>query len=263
MLARESWLPQAEELPLGGKARLAHDCGVGRVLLVEHTAEGYKAWCHRCNDRGWAPRPELSFAERMALLRSRAGADNAARGQDAPHPRIYDLDEWPLDAKAWLYKAGLGRPDVGRLGAYYHPHTNRVVLPVLASDSGILYWQARSIDGRTPKYLGPNVKPASLLARWGRANSPTLCEDILSAFKVGLVAEGWAVLGTHVQDNMVAALLDRQAPVNVWLDPDPAGQRGAGKIIKQLRAYGLAVRNIVSPKDPKLMHRAQIKELLT
>lgn len=263
MLAPDSWLPLAEDLPLGGKARVAHECGAGRVMLVEHTAQGYKAWCHRCNDRGWAPRPELSMAERMALLRDRARADSAACAADAPMPRVYDVDDWPLDAKVWLYRAGLGRDEIGRLGAYYHPPTNRVVLPVYASEKGIVYWQARALDGRKPKYLGPAVKPASLLARWGRAESPTLCEDILSAFKVGLVAEGWAVLGTHVQDNMVAALMDRQAPVNVWLDPDDAGQRGAAKIIRQLRAYGLTVRNIVSPKDPKLMQRADIKELLT
>ena len=79
--------------------------------------------------------------------------------------------------------------------------------------------------------------------------------------KVGLVAEGWAVLGTKVSDHMVSELLKRKR-CNVWLDPDAAGQRGATKICKQLRAYGLEVRNIVSQRDPKLHSRSEIQEIL-
>lgn len=80
--------------------------------------------------------------------------------------------------------------------------------------------------------------------------------------KVGLVAEGWAVLGTKVSDHMVSELIKRRQPVNVWLDPDAAGRRGAAKICKQLRAYGLQVRDIVSQRDPKLHSRSEIQEIL-
>jgi DNA primase len=80
--------------------------------------------------------------------------------------------------------------------------------------------------------------------------------------KIGMVGEGWAVLGTSVSDHMVAELMKRGAPVNVWLDPDGAGRRGAAKIVKQLRAYGLQVRDIVSLRDPKLHSCSDIKEIL-
>jgi len=80
--------------------------------------------------------------------------------------------------------------------------------------------------------------------------------------KVGMVGEGWAVLGTSVSDAMVAALLKRGTPVNVALDPDPAGRKGAAKICKQLRAYGLNVRDVVMPRDPKLMPLDYLRRVL-
>jgi DNA primase len=81
--------------------------------------------------------------------------------------------------------------------------------------------------------------------------------------KIGLVAEGWAVLGTRVSDHMVSELMKRGGRVNVWLDPDPAGRKGAEKIGKQLRAYGLEVRDILSERDPKLHTRDQILEYVS
>lgn len=113
-----------------------------------------------------------------------------------------------------------------------------------------------------PKYLGPTPRPRDLLPVWGTASVPTLTEDILSAMKIGMVAEGWAVLGTSVPNAMIAALLKRGGQVNVALDPDPAGRKGAAKIVKQLRAYGLQVRDVVMPRDPKLMSREYLRDVL-
>jgi hypothetical protein len=137
------------------------------------------------------------------------------------------------------------------------------VLPVLEAGVPVFY-QARAYQkGRNPKYLGPTPRPPKLLARWGTAAVPTLTEDILSAMKIGEVAEGWAVLGTRVSDHMIAMLLRRGTAVNLWLDPDAAGRKGAAIISKQLRAYGLQVRDILSQRDPKLHTRDEIKEYLT
>lgn len=112
-----------------------------------------------------------------------------------------------------------------------------------------------------PKYIGPTPRPANLLSRFGRAEVPTLTEDLLSAIKIGEVAEGWAVLGTTLSKHMTAELMKR-GRCNVWLDPDAAGRKGAAKIIKQLVAYGLEVRNIVSERDPKRHTRDEIKAYL-
>jgi hypothetical protein len=166
---------------------------------------------------------------------------------ELPMPQVRDVSQWPDGAALWLYRAGLGRQEIGSLGIYYHPPSDRRAYQ----------------KGRMPKYLGPDRKPPKLLVKFGKADVPTLTEDMLSAMKVGVSGgEGWAVLGTSVSDHMVAALLKRGTPVNVWLDPDGAGRRGAAKISKQLRAYGLTVRDIISARDPKLHSRVEIKEIL-
>lgn len=263
MLSRLSWWPQAEALTVGQKRRVAHDCGEGRTLLVSRNSDGYSAWCFRCNDGAGAPPPAESLTDKLARITRQRSADNAvAAALTLPGPLVRTVADWPAAAKVWLYKAGLSNADIGRLGIYYHAESDRVVLPVY--EAGVpVFWQARALDGRMPKYLGPTPRPPKLLARWGSAESPTLTEDILSAVKVGLVGEGWAVMGTRVSDHMLAALMRRGAVVNVWLDPDKAGRAGAAKIIKQLRAYGLRTRDILSTRDPKLHTRSDIKELLT
>jgi DNA primase len=99
--------------------------------------------------------------------------------------------------------------------------------------------------------------------RWGSFVVPTLTEDMLSAIKIGTVAEGWAVGGTKASDHLIAELLRRKARVNVWLDPDGPGRVGASKLCKQLRSYGLEVRDIVSQRDPKLHTRDEIMEYVS
>lgn len=263
MLPRESWLPQASSLQIGQKRYADHDCGPGRKLLISRDTKGFNAWCFRCSDSGWAPGPQLSLAERLAAARQAASADAATRGVAAlPEPQVRIPAEWPAAARLWLYRAGLGGPEIAQLGAYYHPDTNRVVVPVL-DGSEVVFWQARSIDGRQPKYLSPPVDRSTLLPRYGHADRIVLTEDLLSAFKIGLVGEAWCLMGTHAGPRLIAGLLQRQAPVAIWLDPDEAGRKAAKRVFSQLKAYGIGARVIRSERDPKLHTFDQIKECIT
>lgn len=134
-----------------------------------------------------------------------------------------------------------------------------------------MFWQARAIEpGQTPKYLAPDVNKSRVIPKWGKAGDVTLTEDILSAYKVGLVGEGWCMMGTSLSPHLLSELMRRRCRVNVWLDNDlppvfpvNRGQIAAAKVGKTLRAMGLTVRNIVAPRDPKLMTRAEIEELTT
>jgi DNA primase len=174
---------------------------------------------------------------------------------------VHETALWPAAARLWLYRAGLGAPEIGRLGAYYHPDTDRVVLPVLEAGE-VVFWQARAYDDRQPKYLSPPVDRSTLLPRYGSGSTITLTEDLLSAFKIGLVSEAWCLMGTFANSRLIAELLQRQAPVRIWLDPDTPGQRAAAKVFKQLKAYGIEARVIRSERDPKLHTFDQIKEYL-
>lgn len=85
---------------------------------------------------------------------------------------------------------------------------------------------------------------------------------MLSAMKVGDVGEGWAILGTSVSDHMISEIMRRGNRVNLWTDPDAAGRKAAAKYGRQLRGFGVEVRNILSERDPKRHTRAEIAEYL-
>lgn len=263
MLSPASWKDKADGLPLGGRVRTDHDCGGGRTLTVRHDEKGLSAFCFRCNDSGWLPAAPEPLSVRLERLGRQSAADAQMQACVAlPAPQVRVWDEWPAACQLWLLKAGLCRADLPKLGAYYHPPTNRVVLPVLGPSGGLLFWQARAVDKRLPKYMAPMTDKAGVIPMYGAAQDVTLTEDLLSAYKVGLVAEGWSLLGTSISQHTLAELVKRNCRVNVWLDPDPPGRRAAKKVLAALRGAGLEARDIRSDVDPKLVHRQQIKELL-
>jgi hypothetical protein len=264
MLIPASWLPVAKELDIGQRLRTDHDCGPGRTLTVSHDDRGLHAFCFRCNEHGWAPPAPVPLGVRLERIRKAQEADQKVSGRVAlPEPRVTVWAAWPAPCRLWLLKAGLSSHDLPKLGAYYHPPSDRVVLPVLGPSMRLLFWQARAVDGRQPKYLAPPVDKQGITPMYGSSDVVTLTEDLLSAYKVGKVGEGWSLLGTSLSAHTLGLLVTRNCKVNVWLDPDGPGQRAATKVLAKLRSTGIEAKNIVSDRDPKLIHCEQIKELLT
>lgn len=201
---------------------------------------------------------------RIARLAKAKEADASISGADLPEPRVTVVKDWPLKAQLWFFKAGLGTHDIGKIGAYYHEASGRVVLPVPG------FWQARALNpGQVPKYMAPNVDKSKVLTKYGSSERITLVEDILSAYKVGQVGEGWSMLGTNLSPHTLLMLLKSGKAVNVWLDNDlqpvhtlNRGQIAATKVMKTLRSMGIPCRNIIAPRDPKLMTYEDIRNLL-
>lgn len=264
MLTPASWLPKAQQLAHGQRQRTDHDCGPGATMTIRRDERGLSAHCFRCNDSGWLPAPPEPLSVRLERLAKAHAADaQIAWSVALPGPVRVPWSDWPAECRLWLLKAGLSGADAGLLGAYYHPPSDRVVLPVLGP-SGPVFWQARAVQrDRHPKYLAPAIDKVNVIPMYGSAKDVTLTEDILSAYKVGTVGEGWSLLGTSISARCVAALIERSARVNVWLDPDGAGRAGATKVLATLRGAGVTARRVLSKRDPKLMHRSDIKELLT
>ena len=258
MLDPQSFRKQAEQLRPGERARVDHDCGPGRVLLISNNDEGYSAWCFRCNDKGFIPHPAQSLSERLAALeRARNAEERASSSVALPEPAMYDPQSWPVQARVWLYKAGLSNDDIERFGFYYHEPTRRIVLPVRIAGEAV-YWQARSVDGRQPKYLNPLVNKDKLYAPYGSGPCIVLTEDILSAARVSRVTEAWSIMGTALPTGVLVALLQQQRPVVVMLDPDPAGAKGAARIAKQLSLLGVQHSVAVPHRDPKYLTKQEI-----
>ncbi len=257
-LSRESWVHHTEGLPDGHSVRVEHDCGPGRVLKVSREGARFRAFCFRC-DLSDGLEIQLSARQRIAQLAQLAAADASARALEAPPSGVLDPGAWPLACAAWVFRAGLSRADIGRVGMRYNEALDRVVIPTPCGR----FWQARAVQpGRQPKYLSPGYKPANLLASWGSAPVPTLVEDMLSAIKIGKVAEGWAILGTHVSPHMIATILARGRKCNLWMDPDRGGEAAVARYIRPLRARGVDVRIIRSERDPKLHNLDYIKEAI-
>jgi DNA primase len=218
-------------------------------LLISREAQGTTAYCFRCDDTGWMPGERETTAEILARLAKGRAADEALRAE-LPVPQVHDMDEWPAEARVWLFKAGMGRPEARAFGAFYHPPTGRVVLPLGG------YWTARSVDGRMPKYLGATQGREHCVPRYGEpGRTIAVTEDVLSAWKIGRAGGwGWCALGVKPSARFIRLLLDTgQRRVVVALDPDPPGQVGARKICKALSAAGLDPVNLVLPRDPKLL----------
>lgn len=255
-------LALAEQLKLGQKRRVDHDCGDGRAMIVSRNDRGVSYWCHRCHAKGWIP-DERSLAERIqALSQAQEWDQVAADSIELPGPGKLDPQEWPDVPRLWLYKAGFSNDEIRRHGWYWNPRMQRVILPVRNMDGKVIYWQGRGFDKDRPKALNANVDRAGIVADYGAGPVTAVTEDILSAAKVGGVTHAIALLGT-VMDSRTVQLLAKQAqPVALMLDSDAAGRAGAVTIHKTLALLGLDVKQIYFGRDPKLVSRKEIRDVL-
>lgn len=263
------WYPQASGLSVGQRTRGDHDCGQPGSILITRQPDEYTAYCFRCGATG-SKREQESPEKRIARLAAEKQADDSARATiELPEPRVYTLRDWPRDAAIWFYKMGLSPSKIKELGLYWCPSMGRVVLPIFEDDHVIL-WTARS-HSRSPKWIGPRLPKQGLAARYGIGKGDTivLCEDPLSAYMVSRVSEAWSLLGTKLHARHTSALATSGKRIAVWLDDDLGrrggknpGQKAAREIIAALRALGLDVRNIKSPRDPKYYPREYIEERL-
>jgi len=263
MLDPASWLPQAEALRPGERRRTEHDCGEGRTLIIEHTDEALRAYCFRCNDTGYKPHPAPSLEQRLARLQAVRDAESLVSEASAlPGPKTPDPRDWPLPARAWLYKAGFSNDRIAELGFYYHAPTERVVLPVFMHGR-LVYWQARGFRPDRPKYINPKVDKSKLLGLFGSGDLLVLTEDILSAARIGEIACGAAILGTDFSEAQAVYIAGHAGRVLVWLDPDAAGRKATGRVLRTLAMLGVKASPIESERDPKLYSKKEIATFLS
>ena len=247
-----------EALDPGRRTRIEHSCGDGRTLIVSRDQKGISAYCFRCHKKGYIP-TERSLAERIAALSEATEWDGAAQESlELPGPGKLDPQDWPDKPRVWLYQAGFSNDEIRRHGWYWNPRLERVILPVKV-DGKTIYWQGRGFDPGRPKALNPTVNREGLVAKYGQGDWIALCEDILSAAKVGGVGEAWALLGTVLSHSTALALSEARRPVLLMLDDDPAGRRGAAEAAKTLNLLGVWNKQVYFGKDPKLIPRSTIK----
>lgn len=265
MATNDDWLPQAQALRVGGHAKHPHYCGDGKPLVVFHNETKWSAYCHRCGPLGAVYKPLPTLQERLAIAeRERQQDADIESDRRPPMPAVYDMAEWPLEARVWVFKAGLSQKEAREFGIYYHSATRRVVVPVV-ENSSLTFWQARRIFGTSgAKYLSMPGGRENTLPVYGDGETIVLVEDLLSCFKISTAGSltSLCLMGTKLLSPAMAYLLTTTKRVAIWLDPDPAGQNAAAEIRNQLAMVGVPCWNVGSLKDPKFYSRSEIKEIV-
>lgn len=228
-------------------------------MVVSCKENGVSAYCFRCGESGWLPTYQ-SLRDKLDLTKVRQADDEARSSMYLPRPEDRDVRGWPREARLWLYRMGFGHRLISETGLYWNGRMARVVVPVYGC-GGPLYWQARAVDGRQPKWLGPSQHPSAPLS-FGTGGEVVLCEDVMSTIKVSQVSEAWWLRGTKLPVHVLASLVSADKPVVTWLDSDEAGRTGARECRSKLRAAGVAVRDVVTRRDPKWYDKATIAEVL-
>lgn len=87
-----------------------------------------------------------------------------------------------------------------------------------------------------------------------------LCEDIVSAHKIGQVCKAIPLFGTRIFPSMVPTLIKLNLPVVMWLDKDQ-DSHSSRRAAWLAMVTGLPVKYVSTDKDPKAMSVEQIKEI--
>jgi hypothetical protein len=264
------WFDDVKDLKPGESRR------INDADKVSFNGRGYHLWSFReKTSEVWSP--QLTLAEKLAndkAMREREEA--AAQSQSLPLPMMAHPQDWPSKARVWMHKADLSNPDILRMGAYWNPEMQRVVLPFMTLH-GVSSWIARHVDWRSKtdgqKYLKPNGKQGGGAVYdpyqfgWGavgRVDAAVLTEDTLSAYRVARDTGGTGVAlnGTSLDRDAILSIARQFPAAVVWLDPDYYGQLGAKRVITQLQQLDVSVRNIVSEADPKNLSRDTLRAML-
>lgn len=257
---------------VGQQVHINHDhCPAGRDtkrrLYIQRNRDAVVAYCHNCGGhmvrRGKLyPRTHDAIAE---LLKEHEAKEATAKTVVLPMDTTYDLSEWSVEAKAWLYKYNVTDEEIVRYRFGYSPSWGRVILPVYDEHDNLIFWQGRSVDGADPKYVSVKgaAKPTFTLrnAIPPEHSTVVVVEDVLSAIAVHRAWPGthvMAALGTTIDVNL---LLPYQR-VAVWFDDDTTGRTKKAELtqrLKTLRPHAFDWAFKAGVAEPKNLTALQIQ----
>ena len=112
-------------------------------------------------------------------------------------------------------------------------YENRVIIP-FEQNNNLFFFQARSLNGQTPKYLNPSdgwAKPSHILYPFDEdADQLFVCEGPLDAISLQLQGiNATCTMGCSVSEHQVEILKDFGGDIVIAYDNDDAGKRGVSK----------------------------------
>tara|TARA_R110000824_G_scaffold40353_19_gene121137 strand:+ start:1220 stop:2215 length:996 start_codon:yes stop_codon:yes gene_type:complete len=190
---------------------------------------------------------EILFKEFNEDVRPRLVTQKKPKPQN--HNKILELDLTPimlkdyesddrLIQKAWTFLYERQLFDLEKEDRKYYvsnafKYSNRVLIPFEENNS-IFYFQARTLQGDTPKYLNPSdgwVKPSSILYPFDEEEDHVVvCEGPLDAISLQIQGvNATCTMGCSVSEHQVELLKDFKGKIIIGYDNDDAGQRGVNK----------------------------------
>ena len=149
----------------------------------------------------------------------------------------YETDDRIIQ-KAWTFLYERKLFDLEKEDKVYYisnhlKYENRVLIP-FEQDNNLFYFQARSLNGQTPKYLNPSdgwAKPSHILYPFDEeADSLVICEGPLDAISLQIQGvNATCTMGCSVSEHQVDILKEFKGKIIIGYDNDDAGKRGVNK----------------------------------
>lgn len=253
------------EAPVGEGHRFQHDCTnkVDKSLIITRTRDGWVWYCHRCKEFGIKNLDGISSAAKVAFIRSLDVKPTKAVAH-VMLPSDY-TSEITAQGLAYLYVRGIQDVDIKKWRIGYSPKYDRVIFPVY-NNHKLVFFQGRTLSPVTrtnPKYMNvfqSNRREVYFVAKRLFCGDVVIVEDIVSAIRASYTLDVFAMLSTHVPEELVLALDKEYDNIYLWLDPDKRAK--CIKMMRRYQAFGIKMRVILSDKDPKFYDDEEIRRLI-
>ena len=250
------------------KVRVNHDSpycsGDSKSLLItRNDDESISAYCFRCGEKGYYKEKHFRKPSKRTLTRISTGKPYLPIGGE-PNPLL-----WPAKAKAWVYKARLGNPEILEHQFEWNERIGRVVMPCFDPHTkDLIGYQARRIVGEEgPKIYTKGVDTSKLF--WHpiyniyNNNIVILTEDILSSIRINKYYSSIALLGVYLKDYLKEFLIENYKEVYVFLDNDNSKVIKEAIRIKETLSTYLECHIITHKGDPKNLSDKELREVLS
>lgn len=259
--------PELESLGEQQQEKRNHiNCPAGRDtksrLFIKRDGERLIGYCHHCQLSG------VHGAGRRNYIRTR---NNTVTDRPIRLPADLCLhpDDCHVKFNVWMGKYGITAAERQEFMLGWSPSLKRGIIPVYMNEGLVAYQERRILDEDDgPKYLTTRSKrvkhPMFQCGQYIEGGTMVLTEDILSAVKVGRVANATALMGTHLPDESLSYILrNKPDKVLIWLDDDnPTVRASQRKILRRIGAFVECHRVLGIGRDPKELSNDELTEVI-
>lgn len=259
---KDKWIRQCKALPVGTRKRVVC-CGSDRSRIIEHLPDRYVSNCFRSTCENYVEKK--SGLARLTALHAKEVKQELKKNA-IPHDTTYESSEFPMDAVAWLSKAGIHQDVWEKYRFGYTAKYHRVVVPIY-QDGTKVGATLRALGDVVPKYIMTTDRKGRIFTTKGNVGQGTvICtEDILSAIRISEAYPEYdvcCILGTGVMLDRVLYLVSKYDHIHMWLDGDDAGVTATKKWVEKLSPYVKTSNTVIDGKDPKDFTDEEIIQIL-